>query len=86
MEGRDFVRGDNRGDVCELGRCQGVLQKLSEQEQDTYRLPTEAEWVRVPAREVTCDSAGDDDSRLGEVAWYDKNAGNVGEDYAKWDG
>jgi len=77
-EGRDFpavyVNHDDAVEFC---------RRLSKQERVEYRLPTEAEWeYACRGGTTTAYSIGDDAARLGQYAWYDKNAWNIGERYA----
>ena len=77
----DFLGSDNPVDRVSWEDAVEFCQKLSALPQEkraghVYRLPTEAEWeYAFRAGTTTKYSFGDDESQLGEYAWFGDNAG-----------
>jgi formylglycine-generating enzyme required for sulfatase activity len=69
-----YINWDDATEFC---------RRLSQREGKTYRLPTEAEWeYACRAGTTTRFHFGDDESQLGEYAWFDGNAYYKDEKYA----
>ena len=85
-QGEDFVTDGPDYPATNMRWKEAVdfCRKLSEQEGVEYRLPTEAEWeYACRAGTNTVYSFGDDVSKLGQHAWYDKNGWNAGKQHAQ---
>ena len=86
-QGRQYVQSNANHPAVYVSwnDAQAFVQKLNEAAGRTwYRLPTEAEWeYACRAGTTTRWSFGDDESKLGDYAWYMANAWDVGLQYAQ---
>ena len=75
--------GENAASWVSWDDASAFCRKLSAKSGRAIRLPTEAEWeyaCRAGSKTKYC--FGDDASKLGDYAWYSKNAWKIGEQYA----
>lgn len=82
--GQEYVRQSDNTPASYISWNDAIefYKKLSQREGRTYRLPTEAEWeYACRSGTKTAYSFGDSESSLGDYAWFNGNAIDVGQKY-----
>ncbi len=72
-----FKNPDRPVEMVSWEDCQEFIKRLNTMNKGSYRLPTEAEWeyaCRAGSTGIYC--FGDDESQLGDYAWYSANSGS----------